>query len=110
MIYDVNAYVNNSVISLQNSRMVFGVHFISGDVDLSVSDVHLTYLEGSTHVWRKHTRGTCVCTETRIVTGSLDETRPHGSSRWARLSPSEDGKWLRKYVSFHSASILKGPS
>lgn len=69
MIYDVNAYVNNSVISLQNSRMVFGVHFISGDVDLSVSDVHLTYLEERTHTCGTSTQEERVCTETRIVTG-----------------------------------------
>lgn len=61
MIYDVNAYVNNSVISLQNSKMVFGVHFISGDVDLSVSDVYLTYLEECTHTCCTRTqRGMCV--------------------------------------------------
>lgn len=69
MIYDVNAYVNNSVISLQNPRMVFGVHFISGDVDLSVSNVYLTYLEERTHVCGTLTqRGTCVCTGTGTVT------------------------------------------
>lgn len=68
MIYDVNAYVNNSVISLQNSRMVFGVHFISGDVDLSVSDVRLTYLEKHFPInSTAHKEEPCVCTETRIV-------------------------------------------
>ena len=68
MIYDVNAYVNNSVISLKNSRMVFGVHFVSGDADLSASDAYLTYLEEGTHTCCAHTqRGTCVCTETRMA-------------------------------------------